>query len=273
MNYKFLDSKGEHLHVLDDKPLIGTSTVVGVLSKPLTWWASGLACTELGWVKKADPRKATEEEITTNLLERSSKAAAMLQTYEKMTAPEYLALLDKAYAAHANSLKKSATKGTDMHEELEKYVKLMIADQGGVPHLMNGYEHKAVEIFAKWATEKVKRFIVSEGHCFSERLWTGGIVDCVFEDKQGLIGIMDFKSSKEAYLSQFIQTGGYDIEISENGVFDKEGKLIYKLERPIDYYSIFPFGMENPEPQFNFDVEAVKKGFEAAVVLYKLINK
>jgi hypothetical protein len=30
--------------------------------------------------------------------------------------------------------------------------------------------------------------------------------------------------------------------------------------------------MEKPEPQFHFDTVGARKGFEAAVVLYKLIN-
>ena len=37
--YKF-DAK-EHLHSLDSKPLVGTSTVMGIVAKPLTWWAAG----------------------------------------------------------------------------------------------------------------------------------------------------------------------------------------------------------------------------------------
>lgn len=47
---------------------------------------------------------------------------------------------------------------------------------------------------------------------------------------------MDFKSSKEAYLSQFFQIEGYDIAISENGIFDADGKHIGVVE-PISYRS------------------------------------
>jgi hypothetical protein len=52
--------------------------------------------------------------------------------------------------------------------------------------------------------------------------------------------IIDFKSSKEAYVSQFIQIGGYDIAASENGIFDAQGNFLLKLERPIDGYIVFP---------------------------------
>ena len=36
---------------------------VGVLMKILNWWASGLACSKFGWIKKLDTRKSTKEEI------------------------------------------------------------------------------------------------------------------------------------------------------------------------------------------------------------------
>ena len=55
MKYNF--NSVEHLHSLDDKPLTGTSTVCGVLYKPLTWWAAGKTLEVLGWTnskKKID---------------------------------------------------------------------------------------------------------------------------------------------------------------------------------------------------------------------------
>ena len=55
--YKF--NKEKHLHTLDGIPLTGTSSVVGVLMKPLSWWASGKAVELLGWL---NPKKHTEEE-------------------------------------------------------------------------------------------------------------------------------------------------------------------------------------------------------------------
>jgi hypothetical protein len=159
-----------------------------------------------------------------------------------------------------------------MHAELEAYVKDCIAHGGAPLEIISGPSNEAVRTFAAWAMEEVKRFIVSEGHCYSKELWTGGITDCIAERKDGQIGVIDFKSSKEAYFSQFLQIGGYDTEVSENGVFDKEGTKLCELERPISFYAVFPFGMEKPEPQFHFDTVGARKGFEAAVVLYKLIN-
>lgn len=267
MNNRYSFIEADHIHTLDGKPLIGTSTALSVLAKPLTWWASGLAVAELGWTPiNGKDKKAIPFE------QRLPTASERFNEIKNLSPEEYLKLLDKAYRAHSTNLKKTATAGTDMHAELEKYVKRMITDQAGKPIPMNGYEHKAVELFADWAVKNVEQFLVSEAHCYSEELWTGGIVDLIYEDTQGRLIIMDFKSSKDAYLSQFFQDAGYDIAISENGALDKDGNLILKLERSADGYAVFPFGMENPEPQFHFDTEGAKKGFKASVCLHRLLN-
>src|SRR5258708_4411153 len=102
MIYKF--DKENHLHSLDGKPLIGTSTVVGVVSKPLTWWASGLAVAKLGWVKELtlySKPKPTKEQISKNAQQRLESAGVHLLSVKDMDAQQYLSLLDKAYRAHA----------------------------------------------------------------------------------------------------------------------------------------------------------------------------
>jgi len=277
--YKYHDEKGQHLHELDSKPLIGTSTVIGVLAKTLTWWASGLACAEFGWIKEADKRKNTEQEIIENGIARQKSALTMLEKFSAMTPDEYVALTDKAYKAHSVKLDKAADKGTDMHELLENFVKECLVDDGK-PHedLIHG---KEVELFSKWSVANVKRFIASEAHCYSEKLWTGGITDCVAELTDGKLAIIDFKSSREVYDSHAIQAAGYAIEAEENGLFDADGKLINDTfnvlgaDKPseIDVLIVFPFGAEKVEPALKYDVEGYKRCFEACVLLYKFLNQ
>jgi len=261
MSYRFIDAKGEHLHTLDEHPLIGTSSVVSVIAKPLVWWASGLAVKELGWLNP----KETEYAL------RIQSAAEMQNEILSMPPEEYLALLDKAYAAHSKSLKKSADKGTDMHAVLESYVKACILQSNGEPQEAKSDEKFIVD-FSKWAVENVKRFLVSEGHCYSSELWVGGIIDAVCELKDGRIGILDFKSSKESYKSQFAQIGGYSIQITENGVFNAEGEQIYKLEEPISFHAVIPFGASEFKVDFSPNIEADKEAFNSALNLYRYIN-
>lgn len=134
--YKFLNENDEHLHTLDGKPLIGTSTALKVLAKPLTWWAAGLAVAELGWVKEVktwDKPKPTKEDIEKNKIARLLAAELGLEKIKNMDPKEFLALLDIAYKAHSTNLKKTAGAGTDLHLELSNYVLRCIKENGGKP--------------------------------------------------------------------------------------------------------------------------------------------
>lgn len=256
LGYRF-DEK-IHLHSLDKKPLIGTSTVVNVLAKPLTWWASGLACEKLGWKNSKHYNKEVRLDI----------AGKKLEEIKNLNSDQFLDLLDEAYKAHSVKLKDSASSGTDLHAELERFAKDQIEKR---PFDINNYPEQIHE-FIEWSLREVEEFLVSEGHVYSKEMWTGGIVDCVLKLKDGRIGVMDFKSSKESYDSQFIQIAGYDIQLSENGAMNKYGQLIWKPEKPFDFYAVVPFGAKNFTVDMRYNLEELREGFKAALTLHKLIN-
>lgn len=270
--YRFDDSvndkgKERHVHLLNGEPLFGTSTVLNVLSKPLTWWASGLAVTHLGWIHSKIDGKAVRP-----LENRLEILRPRFQEIKQMTEVEFLGCLDEAYKAHSVKLDKSAEAGTDMHAELESYVKLCIEGNNGKP-VPDTSGHKAVEIFAAWSQENVRHFIASEAYCYSKRLWTGGIVDLVFKDVTGKYALLDFKSAKEAYDAHFMQNAGYDIAICENGILTKEGKMVCTFESGFDYYAVLPFGMPEPVVISKTNTTDYRNAFEACVTLHKLIGK
>jgi hypothetical protein len=269
MQYRF--NEAEHLHEgfngIEWKPLTGTSTICKVIAKPLTWWASGLACAELGWVKKLDTRKKpTEEELLLNERARFEKAELMLGLYKQMSVEEYIKLLDKAYKAHDKSLDKSASAGTDLHAELEKFVKSRMGK-----NTETVFDPK-ITPFIEWADKNVKKFIASEANCYSERLWVGGITDCVAELNDGSLAVIDFKSSKEAYKNHFIQAAGYAIQLEESGMCDQTGTYCKDIPGKITQLIVVPFGAARVSPVVMRGVDEYKKAFEAAVVLYRLIE-
>lgn len=258
--YKFL--KKEHVHTFVGAPLCGTTSVVGVISKNLTWWAAEVAavtCLESG-----EKIPTIREEYQQACIGDKKRGIDALQ--------KKYPIFKKARFAHYEEKNNKAEKGTDMHAELEKWVNLMISNQGGKPIEMKGYEHPAVEKFAKWAIENVERFIVSEGYTYSEKYWLGGIIDCMAILKDGRTAIIDFKSSREAFISQFIQVALYDIQVSESGLFDEEGNRLRDAIK-VDTYFIFPFGAVDVKPAERKDTEELKKGALGAVELYKLINQ
>lgn len=271
--YKYTDEGKSHLHTLNGKPLIGTSSAASVLAKPLTWWASGLACAKFGWINKGNAKKGW-----TPKSDRIKAAEIGQKKVMELGVDQYLNLLDSAYAAHAENLKETASDGTDLHAEIEKFIKfcLFVGVKNGCDAEYRGnhgaFFDNRIQPFIDWTSIKVKRFLWSEMHCYSERLWVGGITDFGFEDNDGNYSVGDIKSSKEAYLSQFWQDAGYDIQISENGGFDRDGNKVFTLDKPISYYTVFPFGMDKPEAQYHFDVEGSKLAFEAEIFLYKKLN-
>src|SRR3990167_8438222 len=257
--YKYTDEKGAHLHTLNSKPLIGTSSVLkDTLAKTLQWWAAEMAAVEC--LEAGDKIPTIREEYAVARVATDKKAAidALQKKYPIFRAARF---------AHFNDSKKKAGTGTDMHAELENYVGLCIKN-GGQPIPMNGTTRE-VDAFAGWSVENVEKFLWSEGHCFSETHWLGGISDCGALLKDGNLAIIDFKSSKDAFFDQFVQTGGYALEIEENGLFDADGNQTLKLDKPITALIIVPFGAEKVEPKILYAVNEYKQNFLSALGIYK----
>ncbi len=256
--------KEQHLHYLDGRPLTGTSSVIKVLSKPLTWWASGKAVECFGWSnsKGKDGKKVPDEQRLTLL-------TPMLEEIKEMSPAEFLKLLDKAYRNHKDSLDKSADKGIDLHSELERFVRDQMSGHDGSP-----YEER-ITPFITWARDNVRRFLWSEAHCYNERLWTGGISDTGAILKDNKAAVIDFKSAKDAYPGAFIQDAGYALEIEDSGLLDAEGNSLKENIKGIkfEHLIVVPFGAEKVEPKFNTaSIQDFKQGFEDAVGLYRLLG-
>ena len=257
MKYNF--NEEAHLHTLDSRPLTGTSSVMDVLFKPLSWYASGKACEVMGW---KNPKYTQKEE-------REKIAKEKLFEIKGLTTEEYLKLLDKAYRAHDDYKKERAQSGKDLHAELEIYVKNVMKFK----FPKEPYDEK-IKPFIEWSEKNVKKFIASEANCYSEKLWVGGVTDCVAEMNDGTLAVIDFKSAKEAYDSHFLQTAGYALQIEENGMWDSTGTHNKKLDKKFQTLIVVPFGADVIEPaikQYQL-VENYKHGFEIAVELYRILN-
>lgn len=253
--YAYTDEKGSHLHTLDGRPLIGTSTAMGIIAKPLTWWASGLACAEFGWLH---PKHST-------LTERRVAANQAIVEIRRLSADDYIAKADKAYAAHQQVLRETAADGTDTHSQLQRYVLHCMNVNGGSPYLKDDAPEGVKKFFATWAIKNVKRFRWAEAHCYSEKLWTGGITDCGAELVDGKFAVIDFKRAKGAYFSHFVQAAGYAYQIAENGLFTAEGvNIVEPLE--IDTLIVCAFGGKEIRQEKND--KNYTEAFESAIKLY-----
>jgi len=280
--YKYQDEKRQHLHTLDGKPLYGTSSVADVLAKPLTWWASGLAvkifgCPDPKVLTKIKNKLASEKEKEGF----ASSANVMLQKIKLMGIEEYMKLIDSAYRNHQTTLSDKADEGTDLHAECERFIKDEIA---GEKRLAEAY-HPRILPLIEWSRKYVKKHLWSEINCYSRIMWTGGISDWGVElhscelgglqIEEGTIAVVDFKSSKEAYLSQFWQGCGYAIQIEENGGYTANGEKVFAFEegKKVGAIIIIPFGMENPYPQVFTEVGDGKQAFKCELFLHKRLPK
>ena len=258
-NYKYTDEKGEHLHTFDDRPLIGTSSVVKT-AFPFSnlYWASGMACSIFGWL---NPRYNTHGSVQT-------KASEVLDQIKGMDAESYLSLLEKAYKAHAEKRDLAAESGKDLHSELEDYVKLCLKENKLVAYIG---DNSLVSGFADWSMKNVEKFLASEIHTYSIKKWLGGIVDCVALLKDGKTAIFDFKSSKEAYDAHFFQIALYDIQLREKGGYDKDGNKILKLTRA-DEYIVIPFGSVKFEATIRYNTKQLREVGRSLLKTYKCIK-
>src|SRR3990167_2529424 len=255
MIYKF--DNEEHLHLLDGKALTGTSSVGNVLAKNLTWWAaelSAIECLEAG--EQIPTIRAEYEEACKS----GDKKKAIDELQKKYP------LFKKARFAHFAKKNKAAEEGTDLHAELEDFVKAMMKLKP-----VRKYDEK-IEPFIRWAENNVAKFIASEAHCYDEELWVGGITDCVAELNDGRYAIIDFKSAKEAYVNHFIQVAGYAIQTDKNGLFSEDGEHSKKLDKKIEVLIVVPFGANEVKPEIKYNIEDYKTGFRHAVGLYRLLG-
>lgn len=255
MNRYRFDSTA-HIHYLDSKPLMGTSTIVGVLGKNLTWWSaelSAVACLEKG------EHIPTIREEYLEACNQPDKKKAIDKLQKKYP------IFKQARFAHYNEKNDKAEKGVDLHAELEKWIKWNI--DGRIEKIE--FNEKIIP-FVNWSASNVKKFLWSEAYCYSENLWTGGIADWGAILHDGTIVAGDFKSAKSAYLGHFYQVAGYVIEIEENGLLDKDGNVM-GLCNPIDSVCVVPFGAKDVKPIFNtIPLAHLKEGFRACVELHKL---
>ncbi len=280
--YRFLnkDEFGKPCHrhqILVDgeyKDATGGSSIVDVLKKDgLTYWAAGLAVKTFSGIEdcKLLTKIKNKKASTSELLLIQETVKKWLSSNSKISEDSYIQLCIDAYFAHTVKLADSADAGTQLHKGLENYVKYCINHNKGEPLPLDDEEDIRVKEFSDFSLEHIKRFIWSEAHMFSEELFLGGISDVGAEMNDGSYAIIDFKSSKEAYFSHFIQASIYNLLIQANGLVNADGEsLKVQIDKPISKYIIIPFGAKEFTVHENSNVEELKEAALACIKLYRV---
>lgn len=229
--YRF--DKTHHIHTLDGQPLMGVTTVLGVISKPfLVQWSANMACDYI------------RENANSHFIDGE------FNHYESTEE-----ILDKAKVAHRVKRDKAGNWGTEVHEAIENWIKQ------GIEPKFEGTQKQVFDNFKNWATENKVEFLESEKHIWSKELWIGGIVDLVFTmDGKKYIG--DIKTGSGIYNEAFFQMGAYHLCLEEMGeAKDVEGYLVINLKKD-----------GKMDMKMAVDIELNQTAFKHALGLYKIIN-
>lgn len=224
----------KHKYTLNGKPMTGCTTILNVIAKPaLIQWAANEA---IEYIKKS----LSETDFRTRIGDL------------RISVSNLEGILEEARTAHARKRDKAADDGTNLHAEVEAWIKRCIRDHSGLP--VDAPE--TLKPLADWALSKGVRFLDSETRFYSESLWVAGTADLLFE-MEGKRYIGDIKVKKKIWSREpFFQMAGYAIMAEEMGEIPFDGYCILRLK-------------DGFEDMWSFDVEGDKAAFRAAVTLYR----
>lgn len=250
----FFDDK-RHRYYLDGQSMTGCTTVLGVIAKPaLIQWAANQAAAKAFSTGSNDELK---KEIAKHKNIGTTEARSISEKF-----PEF----KEARTAHNKKRDDAATKGTDIHKEIEIIILDVIKrNKGFIPE---GLKHTAVQVqhFIDWAVKNKVEFLASERKVYSKTLFVAGTYDfkCIVESK---IYMGDIKTSSGIYGREpFAQTAAYQkMEEEMTGHKDVDGRLIINLKKTGKFD-------EEKDVHYSYDYDTDLEMFLSALSLYRIIN-
>lgn len=189
---KFTFDEKKHAYFLDDKPLMGVTTVLGKWDKGgLIQWAANQAVEYV--------RDKTMGDLEDGELEHKIGD-----------------WLTEAKTAHAKKRDKAAEKGTDVHSQIEGFINHAIKKHDGhlVDEEMEEHAEEQLASFMRWSRENSVKFLESEKKLYSEEHWIAGTADFVAEiDGKTYVG--DIKTGKSIWSTAFYQCAAYAIMLED----------------------------------------------------------
>lgn len=198
-----------HAYKLDGKRLTGVTTILGIAdfgkSDGLIQWTANQA---VDYIKNNSYKaKGTENIVLGNEFILENAKTAWKRTRDK--AGDIGSIVHKLIEIYV----KNKIDKTEFHYERAKEDALLESNTE-----LTEEEDKKIfpmfEQFLNWEKEENIEFLLSEQKLYSRKHWFAGTVDLVFK-KDGNIYIGDIKTSRDIYITHFIQMGGYQIMLEE----------------------------------------------------------
>lgn len=175
----------KHAYTLDGKLLSGVTTVIdGTSSKQnLIQWAANMAV----------------EYVAGN----STREGDLWMVHQQV--------LNAAKDAHTKKKDKAASRGTDTHALVEKYINLCMEEAAGRPETWGSVEWiSPIRPFVEWAMGEVKYFVAVEQRLYDEENGIAGTMDFAYVSLQDEFVTADLKSYPKMWSADaFIQLGIY----------------------------------------------------------------
>ncbi len=249
MKDDFQFDEKRHAYFLNGRPILGCTSVLGVIAKPaLVPWAAKMT---------------------------ADYASAHIESGRAYNEDELAEIFSEAKVAHRKKKEDAAEKGTDLHAQVEEWVKFCIETNEGVPQL-GGMEPSTLRSFQEWAQKQDIRFIATEQRLYSKDLWVAGTCDLIFE-KGGKRFIGDIKTYKKIWdRVPLIQCAGYSIMYEEmNGAHTS---LSATGSQFIAGYCVICLPKERTfneveDVLWSFDPQTEREAFISTVKLYKYLNQ
>ena len=241
-----------HAYFLDDKPMIGNTTALGVIAKPflIQWAADVAAANAIGIVPEYESVMAIKD-----AKEKKKAKDALDEKYPKFK---------EARTAHMKKKEAGGDWGKIVHKAIEMWISsgsipLEVECDGEMYKVEEGHMN-AINHFVKWSQDNNVKFLESEKRVYSEKNWFAGTLDLVFE-MDGKRWIGDIKTSGAIYNEHFFQMGGYEICLEEMGEGNVDGYLVINLKKD---------GTMDLKMAENREVN--KEAFKHALELHKIIS-
>lgn len=233
-------------YTLDDKPLTGVTTILGVIAKPaLIQWSANETVKE---IKKHF-----------NYLAESDNTIKLLENLEP--------ILEEARYAHRKKKEGAGDIGTEFHKEIENYINICIEQGRIIPTESSNPEiAKMVQNFVSWAGGNNVKFLASEKSVYQadDNKFYAGTLDFICEiDNNKYIG--DLKTGSGIYPEHFYQMAAYkhaleycEPELAE----DIKGAVVVRIGKDGKFNS-------EKDVQFRYDLSPDLKAFLGALDIYR----
>lgn len=157
----------------------------------------------------------------------------------------------------------AAEVGTVAHLMVQHYLQAADPDLSDYPEGLVSLAENSLLSFFEWEKAHSLTPILLETPLVSERYRFGGTVDC-YGELDGILTLLDFKTSKGVYDEHKVQVaGGYSLLLEENG-YAVEGVRILRIGRD---------ETEGFDDVRIMDVTACQRAFLAALSLYEAMKK